>query len=677
MPIKRYLNRELSWLEFNRRVLAEAENPDNPLLERGKFLAIFESNFDEFVMVRVSGLIEQAEAGSATVTPDGMTPDQQLKAIDAKARPLRDRAARAWSRQLRPALAKAGIKILRWDQLPAATRERMGAELRKTIISVCVPLMIALPKTFPFISNRSLNLIVELEANGERRLARVKVPTVIPSLYEVPGRPGYYVLTEELVRAHLEHMFPGYSIVGSWLFRVVRDAEVEIKELEASDLISMVEETLRKRRFGAPIFLEVESGISEFARKSLMEGLELESSDVYESPGRVGYEFLWDVSRLPRPDLRFAPFTPYLPRELARSEPLFERIRQGDLLVHHPFDSFDVVERFVNAAANDPKVIGIRMTLYRVGSPSPIVQSLMAAAQAGKQVAVMVELKARFDESNNLEWARALEDAGAHVSYGVPQMKVHSKLCLVVREEDDGIRSYAHVGTGNYNPFTGRLYTDLGLFTCHPDVTADVTEMFNFLTGYSRQSEYRRLLVAPFSLRESIISRIHREIGVQRKSGEGRIVFKLNSLVDPEVIDALYEASQAGVKVDLIVRGICCLRPGVKGLSETIRVRSIVGRFLEHSRVYWFANGGEPEALIGSADMMRRNLDRRTEVLVPLAEESHARYLKDHVLDRALSDDIKGWSADTAGRYQRVLTGDQPFSSQEYLLTHSALKMLG
>lgn len=675
--MKHYLNRELSWLEFNRRVLAEAENPDNPLLERGKFLAIFESNLDEFVMVRVSGLIEQAEAGSGTLTPDGMTPEQQLEAIDRVARPLRDRASRIWTRQLRPALAKAGIHILTLSQLPEATQERLATEFRSTIVSVCVPLMIALPKTFPFISNRSLNLIVELEVGGERRLARVKVPTVIPAMFEVPGKPGRYVLTEELVRAHLSHLFPGYQVVGSWLFRVVRDAEVEIKELEASDLISMVEETVRKRRFGAPISLEVEAGISDFAKNSLMEGLELDPGDVYVSPGRVGYEFLWDVSRLPRPDLRFPPFTPYLPRELSRTEPLFDRIRQGDMLVHHPFDSFDVVEKFVASAATDPRVIGIRMTLYRVGSPSPIVQSLMAAAEAGKQVAVMVELKARFDESNNLEWARALEDAGAHVSYGVPEMKVHSKLCLVVREEEDGIRSYAHVGTGNYNPFTARLYTDLGLFTCHPDVTADVTEMFNFLTGYSRQSEYRRLLVAPFSLRESIISRIHREIEATKTTGSGRIVFKLNSLVDPEVIDALYEASEAGVQVDLVVRGICCLRPGVKGLSDTIRLRSIVGRFLEHSRIYWFANGGQSEALIGSADMMRRNLDRRTEVLVPLAEEAHAKYLLEHVLESALKDDLKGWAADSAGRYRRVTKSEKPFSSQQYLLGHSALKLLG
>jgi polyphosphate kinase len=657
--------------------LAEAENPENPLLERGKFLAIFESNLDEFVMVRVSGLIEQAEAGSATLTPDGMTPHQQLEAIDRKARPLRDRAARVWARQLRPELAKAGIKILRWSELTKATQVRMSSEHRATIVSVCVPLMIALPKTFPFISNRSLNLIVELESKGERRLARVKVPTVIPALYPVAGKQGQYVMTEDLVRAHLDHLFPGYEIIGSWLFRVVRDAEVEIKELEASDLISMVEETVRKRRFGAPIFLEVEQGISDFARKSLMEGLELEEGDVYMSPNRVGYEFLWEVSRLPRPDLRFSPFTPYQPRELARTEPLFERIRRGDVLVHHPFDSFDLVERFVASAATDPKVIGIRMTLYRVGSPSPIVQSLMAAAEAGKQVAVMVELKARFDESNNLEWSRALEDAGAHVSFGVPELKVHSKLCLVVREEDDGIRSYAHVGTGNYNPFTARLYTDLGLFTCHPDVTADVTEMFNFLTGYSHQSEYRRLLVAPFSLRESIISRVHREIESTRQTGRGRIIFKLNSLVDPEVIDALYEASQAGVEVDLVVRGICCLRPGVAGLSENIRLRSVVGRFLEHSRVYWFSNGGVPEALIGSADMMRRNLDRRTEVLVPLTDPAQIDYLLTHVLESALRDDKKGWTAGPAGKYARLERSDSPFSSQEYLLDHSALRMLG
>lgn len=677
MAVKKYLNRELSWLQFNSRVLAEAQNPSNPLGERLKFLAIHESNLDEFFMVRVSGLWEQAESGSLALSPDGLTADKQLAVVMRRARKAGEEAARTWAKKLRPELARANVRFLDFEGLPAKLKQRLRSDLGPTVKSVCMPLMVSPPATFPFISNRSLNLAVELADGNDRRLARIKLPTVVPQFFEVPGRPNSFVLTEDLVRSFLPELFPGYQVVGSWLFRVIRDADVEIKELEASDLFGMVEETLRLRRFGAAIRLEVEKGASEYAIDQLREGLELDESDVFVSPGRVGFDFLWQVVRLTGPVFRFPRHEPFCPAALSSSELLFDRIRSHDLLLHHPYDSFDVVDRFVGSAANDPKVLGIRMTLYRVGTPSSVVQSLMAAAEAGKQVGVMLELKARFDEGNNLEWAKALEKAGAHVSYGVPDLKVHSKMCLVVRQDEDGIRSYGHIGTGNYNATTARLYTDLGLMTCDPDVTADMAEMFNFLTGYSKQSVYRRLLVAPFSLREAIVDKVHAEIAHARAGRPARAVFKVNSLVDPEVIDALYEASAAGVHVDLVVRGICCLRPGVKGLSDNIRVRSVVGRFLEHARVYWFAAGGTPEAWIGSADVMRRNLDRRTEVLVPLRDPAQIDHLLLHLLEPQLRDTLHGWAMDPSGKYDRATGGSAAFDSQAYGIGHSALRLLG
>lgn len=675
---ERFVNREASWLEFNARVLAEGQNPANPLLERAKFLAIFESNLDEFFMVRVSGLIEQEATGMVELTPDGMTATEQLDLIAERATALRRQCGDAWERGLRTALDKAGVRIVTFADLSAADKASLADYFARDVFPLCTPLMVEPAVTFPFMSNRSLNLAVELKDADGHKLARVKVPTVVPRAVRVPGKPATFVMLEDLVASQADTLFPGVEVLGCHPFRVLRDADIEIRQLEAADLITMVEQTLRLRRFGDPVLLQVASTLSDHWRHVLSAGLNLDPEDVMVLDGALGLEFLWEIARLERPTLKFPAFAPATNDRLTDAPLLFDAVRKGDVLVHHPYDSFAPVEMFVHSAAVDADVIGVKQTLYRVGQESPIVESLLLGAEEGKQVAVMVELKARFDESNNLVWSKALERAGVHVSYGVPEIKVHCKLCMVVRKDPDGIRTYVHIGTGNYNPMTARIYTDLGLFTCDPDIAQDVTELFNVLTGYSKQTEYRKLLVAPHNLREGIIERIEREEAHARRTGSGRIAIKVNSLVDPEVIDALYSASQAGVQVDLVVRGVCCLRPGVPGLSERIRVVSVVGRFLEHSRVYCFDNDGDPEALVGSADMMRRNLDRRTEVLVPLRDPAHIRYVRDVVVEYALRDNTNAWELRSDGSYVRLAPGpgEAPFSSQSALAQQPATKLL-
>lgn len=673
----RYVNREYSWLQFDLRVLEEAENPRNPLLERLKFLAIFESNLDEFFMVRVSGLIEQVEGGIAERTPDGLTPSEQLEMIAETALPMKRRAAALWAEQLMPELAGEGICLLRLSDLDSGQATRLEERFRQEIFPVCTPLILHPAPSVPFISNRSLNLAVELvDSPSGLRLARVKVPTVLRRLVPVRAGAHEFVLLEDVIREHLSYLFPGVDIAGAHRFRVLRDADIEIRELEAADLVSTVEETIRMRRFGAPVALETNTDLPRHVRDILLGCLDLEPSDVYDVEGLLGLDVMWEIAALDRPDLRYPPHHPLVFEGFHESDSIFETVAERDVLLHHPFDSFAPVQSFVASAHTDPHVIGVKQTLYRVGSESPIVESLLDAAEDGKHVAVMVELKARFDESNNLVWARALERAGAHVTYGFREFKTHCKLCLIVRREQEGIRAYAHVGTGNYNPITARLYTDLALFTCDPDITQDISELFNFLTGYSRQNQYRKLLVAPHNLREGIIERIEREIENKRAGGLGRLIFKLNSLVDPEVIDALYEASDAGVEIDLIVRGICCLRPGVPGLSENIRVRSIVGRFLEHSRVFWFENAGNPEAFIGSADLMRRNLDRRVEVLAPVEDARLVRHLREVVLQAYLDDNLQTWIELPDGTYERVSPTHPPFEAQRELMSHSSLRVL-
>ena len=674
----RYLNRELSWLQFNDRVLAEAESKSNPLLERLKFLAIFDSNLDEFYMVRVSGLIEQFESGVLETSPDGLSPNEQLRAISTAASPLRRKAGELFEKHLHPSLKEAGIAIRSYAELSEKHRLWLEDYFCREVFPLCTPLMLHPASSIPFISNRSLNLAVELADSPENRLARVKVPTVIPRLIKLPGRKLEYVLLEDVISQNLAMLFPGVEILGAHVFRVVRDADIEIRELEAADLITNIEETIRLRRFGDPVLLQCAATMPDSVRSWLERMLELDDEDVMELPGLLGLEVLWELVALDKPALRYPPYVPASPESLAKSDTLFEAIRTQDVLIHLPFDSFRTVEEFVASATSDPNVIGIKQTLYRVGALSPVVDSLLTAAEKGKQVAAVVELKARFDESNNLLWAKTLEREGVHVNYGFPELKVHCKLCLVVRKEPDGLKIYAHIGTGNYNPVTARQYTDIGLFTVDPDITQDVSELFNYLTGFSKQSKYRCLLVSPVNLREGLLAKIKRETDFALRGKKSRIIFKVNSLVDPEVIDALYAASQAGVKVDLLVRGICCLRPKFKGLSDHIQVHSIIGRYLEHSRIYYFENGGSPDVLIGSADIMRRNLDRRIEVLAPVTSKKHKKYLRDGILEICLRDTFGAWELQPDGHYaKRKPSGNKkPFSSQAYFMAHPSTREL-
>ncbi|HWD40013.1 MAG TPA: polyphosphate kinase 1 [Fimbriimonas sp.] len=663
----RYLNRELSWLNFNRRVLEEAVNPHNPLLERLRFLSIFESNLDEFYMVRVSGLIEQFESGVLEETPDGLTPSEQLKTIAETALPLRKRAGAVFSETLRPEMEKAGIFIRPYKDLGDKRRRELSSFFAKEVFPLCTPLILHPATKVPIISSRSLNLAIELADNlTEIRLARIKVPTVIPRAVKLSGRGNEFVLLEEIIAANLHTIFPGVEILRCHLFRVIRDADVEIRELEAADLIASIEETLRLRRMGDPVLLECQTDMPKHIRNLLVQMHGLDEQDVFAVDGLLGFGVFDEIYKLDKPRLRFAPFVPYLPENMAQSRTLFETISSSDILVHHPYDSFRCVEEFVASATKDPDTIGIKQTLYRVGSESPVVESLLAAAGQGKQVAAMVELKARFDESNNLGWARALEHEGVHVTYGFPEFKTHCKLCLVVRREAGHIKMYAHVGTGNYNPVTARQYTDLGLFTCDESICQDISEMFNYLTGFSRQTSYRKLLVAPLNLREGLLKRIKKET---RQKKDGRIIFKLNALVDPEVVEALYAASKEGVKVELLCRGVCCLKPGVPGMSENIRVFSIVGRLLEHSRIYYFGNGGNPDVLIGSADCMRRNLDRRIEVLAPVEDLTLKSLIKSKILDIYLRDTLRTWELAADGTYSRR-SSEKAFDAQAYLISH-------
>ncbi len=664
----RFLNRELSWLQFNRRVLEEAANPANPLLERLKFLAIFESNLDEFYMVRVSGIIEQFEGGELATTPDGLTPNGQLDLIARTALPQRQRAGRVLAEELVPLLEASGIYLRRYADLSPKRRRTLDAQFSAELFPLITPLVLHPAPSVPFISNRSLNLAVLVSDGTEPRLVRIKVPEGVARFVRISRRRYEYVMVEELIAHNLQSLFPGMEILGAWPFRVVRDADVETRQIEAADLMASIEETLRLRRFGSPVLLQFNAAMPLEIRARLADLLELDDSDLMPLDGMLGFESFWELARIDKPSLRFPPFVPHAYEALSGST-LYETIRQGDVLVHHPYDSFRSVEEFVASAARDSAVVGIKGTLYRVGKESPIVESLLEAAEQGKQVAATVELRARFDEKDNLGWARALERAGVHVTFGLPDLKTHSKLFLTVRREAAGIRRYAHIGTGNYNPSTARQYTDVGLFTDDEAICQDISELFNYLTGFSRHTNYRKLLVAPFNLRAGILERIRREARLKK---EGRIVLKLNALVDPEMIEALYAAHAAGVAIDLVVRGVCCLRPGVPGLSEGIRVVSVVGRLLEHSRVYWFGHGGHPDVLLGSADLMRRNLDRRIETLVPIEEPRIQTYLWENVLQPALKDNVRAWDLQPDGTYVHHKDGERPFDSQSYLQSHPA-----
>jgi polyphosphate kinase len=641
-----YLNRELSWLEFNQRVLEEARDPRNPLLERVKFIAITASNLDEFYTKRVGWLKRMLAADPRTQTADGCTIAEQMDLVIDRCVTMRRDIDQTWKEGLAPRLAEHGIRIVRYEDLEPDARERLTAYFEQAIFPVLTPLVVDPAHPFPFISTGSLSLALNVRhpASGQDRFARVKVPGNRPRF--VDAGDNRFVLIEDLIAAHVTMLFPGMEVTEAYALRVIRSAEVGSPGEEADDLLELIESALRRRRLAEAVSLEVTGALFQNRVELLLEELQLSDRDVYQSEGPLGLHDLFQLASLPFPDLCDSPFTPAVPtvfQGTGDAASFFATLRERDILVHHPYESFDsTVVRFIEEAAEDPAVLAIKQTMYRTSPDSPILESLIEAAGRGKQVAVLVELTARFDEANNIEWARKLESAGVHVAYGLPEMKIHSKICLVVREEVGGVTMYAHVGTGNYNSRTARLYTDLGLFTSDPRICADLIRIFNFLTGYSDVVETEELLAAPANLRSGLTSRVEREIQNARAGRPARIVFKMNALEDLEFTKLLYRASQAGVKVDMIIRGICRLRPGIPGLSDNVRVVSVIGRFLEHSRLYYFENGGAPEYFIGSADVMKRNLDERIEVLVPVRAPEHRRQL-DELVEGMFADRRQGW----------------------------------
>jgi polyphosphate kinase len=658
-----YINRELSWLEFNRRVLHEAQDPRTPLLERLKFLAIFSSNLDEFFQVRVAGLKEQTVGGVTEPPADGMSPEEQLRAIAPIVAELERQHRTCLMDEVLPALAGHGLRLHRGTaELPPEERRHLEAYFHDNVFPVLTPLAVDPGHPFPYISNLSLSLAVVLrDAAGEERFARVKVPKILPRW--VPLRaPLEFVPLEQLIGDHLASLFPGVEIVGWHMFRITRNTDLEIEQGEAEDLLSLMQEEVRNRRFAEVVRIEVDASmpqhlrdllVAEFNEEQDEPKIPLGPDDLYETGGLLDTADLMSLAAVDLPALKDPPFVPVTPPRLQSSASIFEIIRERDVLVHHPFDSFAAsVERFIQAAADDPDVVAVKLTLYRIGGDSSIARMLVHAAERGKQVAVLIELQARFDEENNITWAQRLEDAGVHVSYGVAGLKTHAKVILVVRREGTGMRRYVHVGTGNYMPRTARQYTDFGLFTADAELGADLTDLFNVLTGFANPRGYRRLLVAPQWMRGHFVALIRREIGHARAGRPARIQAKMNALVDPAMIALLYEASQAGVQVDLIVRGICCLRPGLPGVSERIRVISIVGRFLEHSRVFAFHNDGEPEVFIGSADWMPRNLNRRIEAVAPVLDPGHRQALLG-MLDLLWEDNRQAWELAEDGSYRQ------------------------
>ncbi|HEX2225396.1 MAG TPA: polyphosphate kinase 1 [Thermoanaerobaculia bacterium] len=683
-PGSLFLNRELSWLEFNLRVLHEAEDPDNPLLERLKFVAIFESNLDEFFMKRVGGLKQQLASNVRELPPDSRTPRQQLAEINAAVRPMLERERRLLRDHLLPELRQHGLEILRWDELRAAERRHLSEEFERRIFHILTPLAVDPAHPFPFISNMSLSLAVSVKAPGESqvRFARVKAPHILPRWVQLP-RTLRYVPLEEVIAHNLDRLFPGMEIVESHPFRVTRNADVQRNEETADDLLEVIQEELRERRFATVVRLEVAAGMPAWMRELISDELEVEDSEIFALEGPLALRDLMKLAGAPLPSLRYRPWAPVSHPRLQAAEPgeevdIFSAIGSGDLLVHHPYDSFATsVQRFIEMGADDPAVLAIKQTLYRTSADSPNMKALIRAAEVRKQIAVTVEIKARFDEAANIEWAEALEKVGAHVAYGVVGLKTHAKIALVVRQEKDGLRCFTHIATGNYNPETAKLYTDLGLFTSRSDITEDVAQLFNMLTGYVHKPRFKKLLVAPINMRQRFLELIGREVEHQKAGRGGHIIAKMNSLEDRQICEALYEASAAGVEIDLIVRGICRLRPGVPGASETIRVISIVGRFLEHARIFYFANAGQPEYFIGSADWMSRNLDFRVEAIAPVEDPRLQEELK-AILDSQLADNVKAWEMRSDGSYvqREPGEGEEPRNSQE-LLMQRALERSG
>jgi polyphosphate kinase len=674
------LNRELSWLAFNERVIEEAEDTSHPLFERLKFLAISQTNLDEFFMIRIAGLRAQLSAEVTEPSVDGMTPAEQLDACRRAVKKMIQRQTKCLVEDLVPRLADAGITILPIATLDESRRTLAEDYFRRTVFPVLTPLSFDPAHPFPFLSNLSLNVAAELKNpdSGAVQFARVKVPPTLPRL--VPLRrivlgkkkldPEHadFVLLEDLIQANLGHLFPGMTIVSSYLFRVTRDADIEIQDDEAGDLRATIEHEVRQRRFGAVVRLEVAPRTPKRVRKLLAKQLEIQDEDVYEAAGPLGAGDFFAITRLDRKELKDPPFTPAVPPALGAGHDIFAAIRDGDVLLHHPYDSFSPVVQLIDAAASDPKVLAIKMTLYRTNSESPFIRALIHAAEQGKQVAVLVELKARFDEEHNIEWAKALEEAGVHVVYGSVGLKTHAKIALVVRREKEEIRRYVHLSTGNYNSLTAKVYTDLGLLTARPEIGDDATELFNSLTGCSLRAAYRCLVLAPRDLHRRTLEWIERETKNAREGKPSGIKAKMNALLDPAVIKALYEASQAGVPIDLAIRGVCCLRPQLKGFSERIRVTSVVGRFLEHSRIFAFVNGGSPEVYLSSADWMPRNFFRRVEAVFPLVDPALARHALE-ILEDALRDTARARELRSDGTYVRVKPADErPFDSQANFL---------
>jgi polyphosphate kinase len=688
-----YINRELSWLAFNRRVLDEAADPSSPLLERVKFAAIVSSNLDEFFMIRVAGLKRKLAAGIGDPGPDGRTPAAQFTAVRAATQDLLQEQATLLRDYLIPALSGAGVELLRHDQLTVFEQAALAEFFEREIFPVLTPQAIDRARRFPHVSNQSLNLIVVLrsEAAGQR-FARVKVPAVLPRLIPVPRADGgegtagealRFTWLEDLTVAHLERLFPGNEIVNAYPFHLTRDSDIEVDdEDEEHDLLATMRELLSERTFGSVVKLTVDQSMPEDVRSWLVEQLHASERDLYVVDAPLAPEDMMELVRIDRPDLKDPPFVPAgigsavgVPPLLAEAAAwggtdVFAVLRERDVLVHHPYQSFGAVTDFLKAASTDPNVVAIKQTLYRIGRDSPLIPALIEARDDDTQVAVLVELKARFDEENNITWAQQLEEHGVHVAYGVAGLKTHCKATLVVRREPDGLRRYVHLATGNYNASTARIYEDLGLLTARADVASDVSELFNVLTGYSQQDTYRKLWVAPAHLRERFLEAIRREIEMHRQSGDGYLIFKMNALVDRDLIRALYAASQEGVRIDLIIRGVCCLRPGVPGWSETIRVRSVVGRFLEHSRIYCFRHGGAGSLYLGSADLMERNLDRRVEAVFPIEDPTLKAHIRDVILPAYLRDTVNASELRPDGSYLpvRPADGEAPFGVQRWLM---------
>lgn len=670
-----YLNRELSLLAFQRRVLEEAQDPRHPLLERAKFLSILFSNMDEFFMVRVAGIMQRLESGKPEAGMDVRPIAAHLETIRTEVMALMESAYSFYWSELHPSLAKDAVRIIDYSELSETQREKLEAYFLQSVFPVLTPLAFDPGRPFPHISNLSLNIAALIKVGDGENFARVKVPDTIRHLVKVPadgdGQPeqNVFIWVEQLVVAHIRYLFPGLDVVEAHPFHVTRDAEVSIQEVESDDLLETIEEAVWERRFRDVVRLQVHPTLRPEILEILVSNLELDSSDVYRVNGPLDLGRLKHLLGVDRPDLKDRPFVPVTPPALLGSsdEDIFARIRQGDIMTHQPFESFQPVVDFLRKAARDPDVLAIKMTLYRAGRKSPVVEALLDAVENGKEVAVMVELKARFDEESNIEWARALEDEGVHVVYGLVGLKVHAKIALVVRREGDKIRRYVHMATGNYNAGTAKLYTDLGFFTADDEIGADATDLFNRLTGYSAKRTYRKLLIAPTSMRQGFCDLVDREVARQKAGEKGHIILKMNALEDPGIIRKLYEASQGGVQIDLYVRGICCLRPGLPGISETIKVTSILGRFLEHSRIYYFRNGGNEQIYMGSADMMPRNLNRRVEILFPVEDPKLMKRLRDEILGTYQADTARARHMDSDGVYTRV-PHDGGMDSQAHLL---------